>query len=81
MSVERTYYCEGPSCGDVESDGPSRNVTTAQEPPYLPVGLIETRERLDGEDHLHHFCSWDCLMKYAAKQPVPERIDFDGLGE
>lgn len=76
MSVERVYYCEGPTCGDAP-DGNSRHARTATPPPYLPVGVIETRERYDGEDQLHHFCSWDCVMKYAAAQPVPEVVPCD----
>lgn len=84
MSIERTYYCEGPTC-DVPREGPvqeqdrkATNARTATDPPHLPVGFIETRERLNGEDYLHHFCSWDCCMQYAAKQPVPEIIPWDG---
>lgn len=79
MSIERTYYCEAPDChgGSLDGDKPSLHVRTAQPPPYLPIGWIETRERLDGEDSLHHFCSWDCCMKFAAKQPVAEVIEMD----
>lgn len=75
MSIERTYYCEGPGCGD-EEHGPCHG-PTATPPPYLPGGFIETRQREDGKDALHHFCSWDCLMKYAAKQPIPEVISWE----
>lgn len=79
MSIERTYYCESPDChgGSLDGDTPPAHVTTASAPPHLPGGFIETRERTDEGDHLHHFCSWDCCMKFAAAQPVPEIIEVD----
>lgn len=70
MSIERTYFCEAPDC--------EHHVRTASPPPYLPHGTIETREVDDQGDVAHHFCSWDCLMKYAAEQPVPEVLGDDG---
>jgi hypothetical protein len=75
MSIERTYYCEGPDCG-AEPGGieAPAHVATASPPPYLPRGVIETREVDDGGEVMHHFCSWDCCMKYAAKQPVAEVV-------
>jgi hypothetical protein len=78
MSIERIYYCEGPDCGDEQEGGVSRHARTATPPPHLPVSFIETRERLNGEDYAHHFCSWDCLMKFAARQPIPEVIEMGG---
>lgn len=81
MAVERIIYCEGPDCG---GDGglvgghSSVHVRLATPPPYLPPGFIEVREGgHDGVDE-HHFCSWDCLMKFAAKFPPPERIEMEG---
>lgn len=79
MSVQRTIYCDNPTCAD-DKPGDSTtpcNVSTATPAPYLPMGVIETRSRDNEGDDLHHFCSWDCVMKYAAKQPVPEIITFD----
>lgn len=78
--IQRTYLCEGPECNghnpdDADSPMPCHAVTD-HGPPHLPLAFIETRERTDGKTYLHHFCSWDCLMKFAAKQPVPERIDL-----
>lgn len=78
MSVERTYYCEGPDCGrhgEQDRDEVPVHVKTASPPPYLPVGVIETRDRDPEGEQTHHFCSWDCVMKYAAAQPVPEVIE------
>lgn len=31
-----------------------------------------------GEQYAIHFCGWDCLMKHAAKQPLPTVIPWDG---
>jgi hypothetical protein len=74
MTIERTYYCEGPDCGDVPEGSPV-HARTASPPPYLPVGFIETRVIEHGGEEIHHFCSWPCVMKFAAAQPIPERID------
>jgi hypothetical protein len=73
VSIERTYFCEGPDCG---GETPC-HVSSATPPPHLPGGFIETREVCNGKEHLHHFCSWDCCMKFAAAEPVPEIIPFD----
>lgn len=79
MAIDRTYFCENPSCADGkpgESDQPA-SATTATPPPYLPRQIIETRQVDDDGETLHHFCSWDCLMKFAAAQPVPEIVPLD----
>lgn len=78
MSVERTYYCEGPGCGPEHEGGNPCHARTASPPPHLPSGFIETRGRVEGVDDIHHFCGWDCLMKYAAEQPVPIVIPWQG---
>ena len=83
MAIERTYYCEGPDCGGeggLSGGHTSCHVRTATPPPYLPPSFIEVREgNHDGTDE-HHFCSWDCLMKFAAAQPIPEVIEWHGHG-
>lgn len=73
MAVERAYYCDGPDCGD----GQPGHARTALPWPHLPSGIIEVRD----EDGARHFCGWDCLMKYAAAQPIPERIEMNGGGD
>lgn len=78
MSVQRTYYCEGPDCGDAPEGSPVHG-STASPPPHLLVGWIQTRERTNGEDFMHDFCSWPCLMKFAASKPEPERIEWDDI--
>ena len=82
MSVQRTIYCDGPDCGGeggLRGGHTSCHVSTASPPPYLPISFIEVRERHDMGDEIQHFCGWDCLMKYAAKQPIPERIEWDDI--
>lgn len=80
MAIERTYYCDGPGCGDEHDGGQPCNVRTATPPPYVPVSFIATRESLPGNEEIeHHFCGWGCLMKYAAAQPIPERIEWDDI--
>lgn len=82
MATEYTYYCEAPDChgGSLDGDKPPLHARTGSAPPYLPSGFVETRERHNTGDTLHHFCSWDCLMKYAAQQPVPIEGSCDGPG-
>lgn len=70
MAIERTYYCDAADCGE----GQPVHARTATPPPYLPVGIIEVRESSPGDEATLHFCGWDCLMKYAAAQPIPEVI-------
>jgi hypothetical protein len=78
VSIERTYYCDGPDCPAPMDGETPRCVRTTTPPPYLPIGTIETREQLHGEDALHHFCSWDCLMKFAAQKPATEYQEWTG---
>lgn len=72
MAVERIYYCDGPDCGD----GEPCHMTSSAPPPYLPGGFVETRQSdASGEASLF-FCSWDCVMKFAAGRPPSEVIPF-----
>jgi len=64
MRRETTYYCEGPGC-EVHQKTASRRYPL---PGWLLV--VEGGDELDQWD----FCSWDCLMKAAAKVPAPESI-------
>lgn len=79
MSYDRTIYCDGPDCGGdggLKGGNTSAHVQTASPPPHIPTGFIETREQVNGEDFIHHFCGWDCVMKFAAKEPLPEVIEW-----
>lgn len=72
MSTGYAYHCDGPGC-----EVHTAPIATA--PPYLPVSFLELRWVDSAGEGKLHFCGWDCAMKYAAAQPVPERIDMDGL--
>jgi len=76
MSIDRIIYCEGPGCGATDSGGLPTHIQTAEPAPYLPPCFLEVREGGHNGSDEHHFCSWDCLMKFAAKFPPPERIEF-----
>ncbi len=60
MSVERTFYCEGPEC--------ERHATTQQLRHPMFLTIIE-------EDAEHHFCGWDCVLRYAGQKEPEEIID------
>ena len=76
MATERTIYCDGPDCGDRHQEGAPCHARTIHPPPHLPAGFIETRQGGDVADHVLHFCSWDCVLKYAAKLPPTEVIPW-----
>lgn len=59
------YNCDGPDCE-------THTAPVATAPPYLPYGFIETRQTLPPSEDRHQFCSWECLMKFAADQPIPQ---------
>lgn len=65
MSIGYAYHCDGPDCE-------THIAPIATPPPYLPSPFMEVRYVEPDGQHAHHFCGWDCLMKYAAKQPLPE---------
>lgn len=75
VAIERTYYCDNPSCAEDHPGETSEpcHVRTATPPPYLPGGIIEVREG-SPSDVSRHFCSWDCVLKYAASIPPSEII-------
>ena len=68
MSVQRTYYCDGPDCG--------AHATTATPPPYLPTGFLGVVEHCPGGNAEYQFCGWECAMKYGSSRPAPEFIDW-----
>lgn len=82
MASERTYYCDWENCHGAKDDGgPTLNMTTASEPPHLPIGLLEVRTRLEGRDYFNHFCGWDCLMHFAAANPLGREWTLGDDGE
>jgi hypothetical protein len=70
VSVEHRYTCEVEDCNRNWSDQGLGGGN-------LPPGLLYLRET-QGDGELH-FCSWDCLLKFAAKFPPSETIPFTPL--
>lgn len=67
MSIGRAFYCDGPDC--------ERHTAPIATPePYLPYGFLEVRESCNLGDERRQFCGWECVMKYAAAQPMEEVI-------
>jgi hypothetical protein len=61
MSIERTFYCDGPEC--------ERHVQTALSRPQAGFIFVTT-----GDSATLHFCNWDCVLKYAGTKPPVEEI-------
>lgn len=60
MSIERVFICDSDDC--------ERHV---QSPSTHPPTFIAVTE--DAGDALH-FCSWDCVLKFAATKPPTEVV-------
>ena len=60
MSIERIFYCDGPEC--------ERHAQTALSRPG--GGFVFVTE--GGSAATLHFCTWDCVLKYAATKPPSE---------
>jgi hypothetical protein len=82
VSIERTYYCDGPENHDIPSDPPQPNGCPKNvkalviDPDYLPGGVLRVQRHIQGSHNEElHFCSWDCLLRYAAKQTPTQYID------
>lgn len=65
MSIERTFYCDGPDC-----DAHTRTVD-----PRPGMGFVIVDE--DDSPTLH-FCSWDCVLRHAAEIPPVEVVSAAG---
>jgi hypothetical protein len=70
MSVRRTFHCDGPEC--------AAHVETAAEHPPTFVTVLEEPGYAHEQRPEHHFCSWDCVLKYAAMIEPSEIIPADG---
>jgi hypothetical protein len=64
MSIERVYHCDWREC--------ECHARTASARP--PESIIEVAE---DADQTHHFCGWDCLLKFAAEKPPEVTIPVD----
>jgi hypothetical protein len=65
VSVERIFYCDAEDC--------EGHVRTAAKHPG--PGWVRVTE--DGSSRSLTFCTWDCVLKYAAKQEPVETIPFE----
>ncbi len=65
MSIERIFYCDGPDC--------ERHVQTASRRPA--AGFVFVTQ--GGSAATLHFCTWDCVLKYAATKPPVEVVLLD----
>jgi hypothetical protein len=60
MSIERVFYCDWRECDS--------HMQTASTRPYRFVTVSE------GTGRALHFCSWDCVLKYAGEKPPVEVV-------
>ncbi len=69
MSRETTYFCEAPGCNS--------HVRAMCEPPA--TSFLVVRERIPSEPVSERdFCSWDCVMRFAATLDPIETILPEG---
>lgn len=69
MTMEGTFYCDGPNCERHARIGP----TTLAEGKLIP-GFLRVVEYGDaGTEHALGFCGWDCVLRYAG-QKEPEEV-------
>ncbi len=61
MTVERVIYCDGPDC--------EAHIRSGRR---LPAGFL----RIAGWGDALYFCSWDCVLRFAAKQEPIEEISW-----
>lgn len=73
MKMDATVYCEGPECEVHQHVGPDTFAANR-----LPPGWLRVQEfSNNGETNQEGFCSWDCMMKRAAKLPPDEVVPFN----
>lgn len=58
--IERVFYCDGRDC--------EKHVQTVSRRPPSLITVTEATGRPQ------HFCSWDCLLKFAGEKPPVEVI-------
>ncbi len=62
MSIRRVYCCDWREC--------NHHVETSELRPPLFLSVNE------GAEESLHFCTWDCVLKYAAEIPPCETIQL-----
>jgi hypothetical protein len=75
MSVQRTYYCDGPHNTDIpnQDHGDRCPVHASTVAMHLPGGFLRVVRH---EESALHFCSWDCVLRYASNVEPVEVIPF-----
>lgn len=66
MSIVRTFCCDWREC-----DGHIR--TVAMRP---ATGFITVTEQWPGRRKTHHFCTWDCLLRFSAEREPLQTVPF-----
>lgn len=83
MSIERTYYCDGPTNPDIPGGAdldhcPHNAKAMVVDPTYMPGGMLRVTQNVQGSHTEElHFCSWDCVLRYAGAKPPVEVITLD----
>lgn len=67
MSIERIFYCDWREC--------EAHVRTASSRPQASFLTIT-----ESAGRSLHFCSWDCVLRYAAEIPPVETIPLAEAG-
>ena len=67
MKEERIIYCEAPDCD-------THQRTTRPSGSYPPSGWVSTTSFEPHGETRMAFCSWDCVLKFAATIPPREII-------
>lgn len=61
MAIQRTYYCDAPDC-----ENHAATAATGR----TAMGFL----RVSGDGPALHFCTWDCVMRFAAAKEPTEHI-------
>jgi hypothetical protein len=74
VSIERTYHCDGPAGTLPNTESMTRcpgHASTAADPPHVPFGFLTVLQGGESGGTELHFCTWDCLLRFAAaREPV-----------
>lgn len=63
MSIERIFYCDWREC-----EGHVRTASTRPQSSFIIV--------TEDAGSSQHFCTWDCLLKFAAEKEPVEAIPW-----
>lgn len=60
-------HCDSPTCNTWQKDHQPRRLTD--------TGWLHI-QHIDDHSEIWHFCSWDCVLKYAATKTPTTEIDL-----